>query len=111
MNNNFFQVCSPANATVGCDGTQSTDACSLGNKELQGTGFFISGANDCGQNDSGGGATGWLTTAAPVTPGEIITLQFMIWNTGDEAFDSSVLLDNWTWVASDTSVGTVRPPN
>jgi hypothetical protein len=112
VNNNFFQACSPANATVGCDGSSSsTDACTLGNKELQGTGFFISGDNECGQTDSGGGATGWLTTQAPVTPGEIITLQFMIWNTGDEAYDSSVLIDNWNWVPSDTSVSTTRPPN
>ena len=111
VNNNFFQACSPANATVGCMGTTSTDACSLGNTELQGTGFFISGDNECGQTDSGGGATGWLTTQAPVTPGEVITLQFLIWNTGDENYDSSVLLDNWNWVATDTSVTTSRPPN
>jgi hypothetical protein len=112
VNNNFFQACSPANAIVGCDGTtMSTDACTLGNKELQGTGFFISGDNECGQTDSGGGATGWLTTQAPVTPGETLTLQFMIWNTGDEAYDSTVLIDNWNWVATDTSVTTTRPPN
>jgi hypothetical protein len=112
VNNNFFQACSPANATVGCDGTSSsTDACSLGNMELQGTGFFITGDNECGQTDSGGGATGWLTTQAPVTPGETITLQFMIWNTGDQAYDSSVLIDNWQWVPSATSVSTTRPPS
>jgi hypothetical protein len=113
VNNDFFQACSPANATVGCDGTGNppNDACTLGNKELQGTGFFISGDNECGQTDSGGGATGWLTTQAPVAPGEVITLQFMVWNTGDQAYDSSVLLDNWQWVPSDVSVGTTRPPN
>ena len=113
VNNQFFDVCSPANATVGCDGTASlpADKCSLGNAELKGTGFFVSGDMACGQSDSGGGATGWLTTQAPVTPGEIITLQFMVWNTGDEAYDSSVLLDNWQWIATDTGVTTTRPPN
>jgi hypothetical protein len=113
VNNEFFQACSPANATVGCAGSNSppADPCTLGDKEVQGTGFYISGSMDCGQNDSGGGATGWLTTQAPVTPGEVITLQFMVWNTGDEAFDSSVLIDNFNWVATDTSVSTVRPPN
>jgi len=113
VNNEFFQACSPANAIVGCSGSGSppNDPCTLGNMELQGTGFFISGDSTCGQTDSGGGATGWLTTQAPVTPGEIITLQFMVWNTGDEAYDSSVLIDNWQWVATDTSVGTTRPPN
>jgi len=35
----------------------------------------------------------------------------MIWNTGDEAYDSSVLLDNWQWTATDTTVTTTRPPN
>jgi hypothetical protein len=113
VNNQFFQVCSPANATVGCDGSSNppADPCSLGNNELQGTGFYISGDSACGQTDSGGGATGWLTTQAPVTPGETITLQFMVWNTGDEAYDSSVLLDNWQWAATDTTVTTTRPPN
>ncbi len=113
VNNQFFDVCSPANAKVGCDGTASlpADKCSLGNAELQGTGFFISGDNSCGQNDSGGGATGWLTTQAPVQAGETITLQFMVWNTGDEAYDSSVLLDNFQWIATDTGVSTGRPPN
>jgi hypothetical protein len=113
VNNQFFDVCSPANATVGCDGSNTlpADKCSLGNAELKGTGFFIANNSSCGQQDSGGGATGWLTTTAPVTPGEIITLQFMVWNTGDEAYDSSVLLDNWTWIATDTGVSTGRPPN
>ena len=67
--------------------------------------------NFSGQTDSGGGGTGWLTTKAPVQPGETITLEFRIWDTGDSAYDSSVLLDNWTWETTDTSVGTVRPPN
>ncbi len=113
VNNQFFQACSPANATVGCSGSSGppNDPCTLGNAELQGTGFYIPGDSTCGQNDSGGGATGWLTTQAPVTPGEIITLQFMVWNTGDEAYDSSVLLDNWQWIATDTTVSTGRPPN
>jgi len=109
VNNGFFDVCSPAG--LQCPSMPSKATCKLGATELQGTGFFISGDAQCGPTDSGGGATGWLTTQAPVTPGETITLQFMIWNTGDQAYDSSVLIDNWQWVASDTSVSTVRPPN
>jgi hypothetical protein len=105
VNNAFFQACSPANATVGCEGTTSVDKCSLGNGELQGTGFYDPGSN-CGQSDSGGGSTSWLTTTAPVTPGETITLQFIIWDTGDEAYDSSAIIDNWQWAATDTTVGT-----
>ena len=105
VNNAFFQACSPANADVGCLGNPSTDACKLGDSELQGTGFYDPGSN-CSQNDSGGGSTSWLTTQAPVQPGETITLQFIVWDTGDQVYDSSVLLDNWQWQAGDTSVVT-----
>jgi hypothetical protein len=105
VNNAFFQACSPSNATVGCLGNASTDKCSLGNGELQGTGFYDPGSN-CGQNDSGGGSTSWLVTKAPVSAGETITLQLIIWDTGDQAYDSNVLLDDWQWQATDTSVST-----
>ncbi len=44
-----------------------------------------------------GGATGWLMTQAPVKPGEEITLQFAIWDTGDHDWDSTVLIDNFKW--------------
>jgi hypothetical protein len=35
----------------------------------------------------------------------------MVWDTGDHIYDSSVIIDNWTWSPSDTSVSTGRPPN
>jgi hypothetical protein len=112
VNNGFFDRCSPKNATVGCAGTSpSTNACAGGSADLAGTGFLIANAMDCGQNDSGGGATGWLTTSAPVKPGETITIDFMIWDTGDSVYDSSVLIDKFNWLATDTTTGTVRPPN
>jgi hypothetical protein len=109
VNNAFFDVCSPGG--LKCPSMPAAATCKLGNSELQGTGFYDPGTYCGSGQDSGGGATGWLTTQAPVTPGETITLQFMIWNTGDEAYDSSVLLDNWQWVATDTTVSTGRPPN
>ena len=38
--------------------------------------------------------------------------ELMIWDTGDGALDSSVLLDNVQWVGGGVVVpGTVRPPN
>jgi len=112
VNNAFFQSCSPANATVGCiEGPGNlTDACKNGDSELQGTGFYDPGGQNCGDDDSGGGSTSWLTTQAPVQPGETITLQFIIWDTGDGVYDSSVIIDNWQWQASDTSV-TTHPVN
>jgi hypothetical protein len=84
--------------------------CELGPDELAGTGF---------EGDSGGGdpphaATGWLTTSAPVEPGEVITLRFAIWDMGDEKLDSTILLDNFTWTADGGEPGgpiTQRPPH
>ena len=38
-----------------------------------------------------------LTTTAPVKGGETITMQFIIWDTGDPNWDSSVLIDHFTW--------------
>ncbi len=55
--------------------------------------------------DSGNsGATAWLTTSAPVVPGEIIWLDFYIWDTGDSALDSLVLIDNFEWLLEPTEV-------
>src|SRR5690606_22610217 len=55
-----------------------------------------------------GGATGWLFTNAPVSPGEEITLHFSIWDTGDHQWDSAVLLDNFAWSAAEASIETGR---
>tara|TARA_R110002096_G_scaffold44526_8_gene120205 strand:+ start:9631 stop:11025 length:1395 start_codon:yes stop_codon:yes gene_type:complete len=76
INVGFFTVCE---GTAGC----------TGEADLLGTGFE-SGAD-------GGGGTGWLTTTAPVVPGEKINLTFMIFDEGDRILDSTVLLDNFRW--------------
>jgi hypothetical protein len=47
-----------------------------------------------------GGSTGWLTTTSPVTPGEDVTLHFIIFDEGDHILDSSVLIDNFRWGTS-----------
>lgn len=58
-----------------------------------------------------GGSTGWLYTTAPVTPGETMTIRFSTWDQGDHKWDSTVLLDNWTWSVNAASVETgVQPP-
>lgn len=81
------------------------------NTFLNGTGFD----GVCSNSHSGasyvlnsicGGSTGWLQTKAPVKPGETITLIFNVWDTGDRQWDSTVLLDNFTWSTSSASVGT-----
>jgi hypothetical protein len=46
------------------------------------------------------GATAWRTTEAPVTPGKDVTIRFAIWDTGDQNFDSTVLIDDFQWIAT-----------
>ena len=57
-----------------------------------------------------GGATGWLQTSAPVVPGETITIQFAIWDSSDEKWDSIVLVDDWTWSENPATIQTGVPP-
>ncbi len=61
--------------------------CALGTQELIGTGFP--------PNDAG--ATAWRVTTAPVVPGEIITLDLMVFDVQDGTGDSLVLLDGFEW--------------
>lgn len=69
--------------------------CPSGPNELVGTGFDVG-------NDAG--ATSWLYTTAPVTGGQEFTLRFAIWDTGDSALDSTVLIDGFEWIADGTTV-------
>lgn len=112
VNNGFFDRCTPG-ARIGCEqGAQpGTSTCPGGIAELAGTGFGVLGSycpGGGGQSVSGG-ATGWLSSQAPVTPGETFTLDLMIWDTGDGELDSSVLLDNFQWVAGEVVTQTERP--
>lgn len=78
--------------------------CPLGETELQGTGFDV-------WDDAG--ATSWLTTKAPIKGGEEFSIRFAIWDTGDQSWDSTVLVDNFQWLANAGTVvvGTVPTPN
>lgn len=80
INIGFFDVCA----------AEHGGACT-GNTELAGTGF----------QDYGG--TGWLTTVAPVAPGEVIDLRYIIFDEGDRIWDSLVLIDNFRWHAEPVS--------
>lgn len=75
INVGFFDVCDP----------WLHDGCT-GNQELLGTGY-----------EHEGGGTGWLTTTAPVVPGEKITLRFALFDEGDRRLDSAVLIDHFRW--------------
>lgn len=78
----FFDVC---------------DGCPLGTADLAGTGFDT-------LDDAG--ATDWLRTQAPILGGEEFTIKFLLWDTGDADFDSTVLIDNFRWLAEPVAVGT-----
>jgi hypothetical protein len=115
VNNGFFDRCT-AKAKTGCaDGAKpGVSECPGGTSELAGTGFGIEGnwCSSFGDNSArsvNGGATGWLTSKAPVQPGETFTLEFFIWDTGDGVLDSSVLLDNFQWVEGEVQTSTERP--
>ncbi len=70
-----------------------------GNQELLGTG-----------HEYDGGGTGWLTTTAPVVPGEKITLTFIIFDEGDHVLDSTVIIDNFRWEIEEFECPGGTPP-
>jgi hypothetical protein len=90
----FFDVCQ----SIG------TNVCSQPVSQLKDTGY---------DKTSGGipmgGATGWLSTQAPVTPGETITLRFLIFDEKDNIYDSAVLLDNFKWQVKAVAAPTTDP--
>jgi len=89
VNNGFFEVCSP----------KSCYTCPSGVAELAGTGM-------CPTSPCTGGGTVWLQTTAPVVPGEIITLDLMIFDVSDGTLDSLSLLDDFQFSINPSGVGT-----
>jgi hypothetical protein len=88
VNNGFFQDC-------GGNG-KSCGTCPYGTGALAGTGF----------DQVAGGATEWLTTDAPIVPGETITLDLMVFDVSDHIYDTLVLLDNFRWSLTPVTLGT-----
>ncbi|CAN92604.1 hypothetical protein predicted by Glimmer/Critica [Sorangium cellulosum So ce56] len=82
--------------------------------QLRGTGFdatrppaHVGGDPGwCGSSDLAGGGTGWLVMNGNVTPGEIMELRFVLWDTGDPWNDSVALLDNFQWSTFASTPGT-----
>ncbi len=113
-NTGLFTVC--LNGPTGCGGdVAGTSTTCTSTSELTGTGFDIANPDPqftddpgwCDESNLTGGATGWLTTSGNVVPGEIIELRFAIWDTGDQWYDSVVLLDNFQWSVEASDPGTV----
>jgi hypothetical protein len=103
LNNGLFSWC--MNGSVGCDGTSGTISTCSSTAPLAGTGFDIT-YGGCGTNNLLGGGTGWLVSRGNVNPGEIITLRFVIWDTGDHILDSLAILDNFQWSLNAAQPGT-----
>ncbi len=108
----MFDVCDPS--TIGqyamyCFGgcpSPPNPYCPMGPGELQGNGF------DGYPSGNEGGATSWLVTTAPIGAGDEFTIRFAIWDTGDQILDSSVVIDNFEWIANagEVEVGTIPVP-
>jgi hypothetical protein len=87
VNNGFLEVCQKK----GCY------TCPRGFGELAGTGMQLPDPTS-GSTSATGGGTSWLMVSAPVTPGETMTLDLMVFDVSDGAYDSLVLLDGFTWI-------------
>jgi len=62
-----------------------------------------------GLPDIGGASTGWLKTEVPLEAdkvGKVVTLRFLLWDSGDPLLDSTVLIDNVRFLPDDK----VTPP-
>jgi hypothetical protein len=84
--------------------------CTLGAALLAETGFD-QGESTCAAQqtdgpDLGGASTGWLHTVVPVPPGKVVSVRFVLWDSGDPLLDSSVVLDNFQWSLEMPQVGT-----
>jgi hypothetical protein len=97
VNSGFFTVCQNG-------GTPQTMNCTHPITDIAGTGY-----DDQILGQPIGGSTGWLTTTAPIAPGEDITLRFVIFDEGDGIYDSAALIDNFTWGAMSVTGPTTGP--
>lgn len=98
-----FFVCK--NGPTGCGtGAVPSNYTACYGPGLPGTGFDVED-NACAVGDQIGGATTWFRSAGNVVPGEIITLRFGIWDSGDGTLDSHVLLDNVHWLPATITPG------
>ncbi len=99
----LFSVCKANGGTSDTcwDTSVSPQSCQLGENLLAGTGF---GKPTTGCNVGGG--TFWLTTAGNVIPGELVTIRIVVWDVGDDEFDSATLIDGFQWLSNATLPGT-----
>ncbi|MRG96259.1 choice-of-anchor L domain-containing protein [Polyangium spumosum] len=98
VNNVFLEVCTCQDGPP-CSAGGTLYPCSLGPSALLGTGY-----------ETQHGATGWLTTRAPMQGGELFTLRFAVYDSGDAVLDSATLVDHFRWISTgEPVVETYRP--
>lgn len=103
VNLGFFDSCDTCsdwaqNCLSGCPPVPNP-CCPAGVTDLLGSGF-----------ESDAGATVWLQTTAPIGPGETFSIRFAIWDAGDHSLDSSVIVDNFHWIANGGTVNVGTNP-
>nr|WP_275939129.1 putative metal-binding motif-containing protein [Polyangium spumosum] len=108
VNLNFFDRC--VAGPTGCFGTPGFNFCSGGKAELAGTGYDAVDMPCNNTASSIGGSTGWLTTEAPIVPGEIATVEFIVWDSSDGIFDSASILDYFRWSPGKLATPTTYRP-
>jgi len=78
-----------------------------GDTPSNGTAFSVDGTHEYVY----GGGSAWLTSTFAVTPGEMIQMRVIVFDTYDGLKDSSVLFDNLRWQPGTSGGGTTqRPP-
>lgn len=108
VNSSYMRACNPDDsasfAVNAPDGPPPLPDpyCPLGLDSLLGTGFHSA--------YNSGGATPWLVAEAPVTPGSEVHVDFSIWDSADNNYDSTVLIDSFEWI-TDGSVVTKTGPS
>lgn len=103
VNAGLLQVCHPQTASNG-----ALFDCALGPDQLAGTGFDL---DYYGKPSTNSAATGWLRTSTPLaSPGQEITLDFAVWDSGDGFLDSTVLIDNFQFGFDDNLTQTKPIP-
>jgi hypothetical protein len=100
----YFKQC--RNGTTGQNGVAGSYTACLDTIELVGTGM-----DRPRPDDSDGAGTGWLTAVAPVTGGDLITLTLAIMDGSGGFTDSVVLLDNFQWIDSSSSISVDAGPD
>jgi hypothetical protein len=109
VNNGFFTVC------TNDPSKPQTQHCQHPVSDISGTGFEdppgagFGGAGPPPPTTIPGGSTGWLSTTSPVSPGEDVTLHFIIFDEGDHVLDSAALIDNFRWGTSVVTTPTTGP--